>query len=736
MPYQPGEIILDKYRIEALIGQGAFGEVYRVTHLGLHVTRALKILRRDAPGIGSTEFNDYKTRFQFEAQLGARLNTPVPNPHLLQAFNYEEKGDILLLEMEYASGGSLAEYLESFKEQGNQMPVEAAIQMGLEMAEALAALHAMDIVHRDLKPSNILLDQQGHAKLGDLGLAQAHNSASLRSQISNPRPHPGTPAYMSPEQHDSRDYLPPASDVYALGLVLFESLTGRVYLGQRPGTRASELRQEIPGWLDNLLARMLSDDPRQRPWNGQEAASLLREAGQGPEAKRKEDLARQAELEKARQEEMARQKEAAEQQARRDAEERLQQANVLRQAAQERERREALEQQQAAAASQYREPASAGTGRGINWKIWGPVLGGVVILGICLLSGGGFLLTKLGAGTRPTATAVVPPAGSNYVQATNVASVPPTAVIVSNPSTSVPQPTAFIPSPTKYVPTPEPTNTALPSPTATQPVTPPKSSNQGSTLDGMKILLVPAGTFTMGDSADAAQAECLKVRSDCPYDWFMDEAPGHPVTLNAYYIDKTEVTNAMYARCVDAGTCNRPASSSSRTRSSYFGSSQFANYPVINVTWFDAKTYCSWAGRRLPTEAEWEKAARGTDNRKYPWGNSFPSCSIANYYPINQDACKGDTTAVGSYSANISPYGALDMAGNVWEWVADWYADNTYSHGAQSNPIGSSTGTHRVMRGGAWVFVENTLRSTNRHGDDPSHYDDSLGFRCAQDVNP
>jgi len=252
----------------------------------------------------------------------------------------------------------------------------------------------------------------------------------------------------------------------------------------------------------------------------------------------------------------------------------------------------------------------------------------------------------------------------------------------------------------------------------------------------MLLVYIPEGDFTMGDSANTAQAECLKTDRDCPYDWFTDEAPAHKVYLSPFWIDKSEVTNAMYALCVKAGACLLPDSSSSRSRSSYFGNFQFANYPVIYVTWYDANTYCSWSGQHLPSEAEWEKVARGTDERIYPWGNSAPDCSIANYYPINHDPCMGDTTAVDSYPANVSPYGVLNMAGNVWEWTADWYSDTFYSSSPQSNPNGPATGTKRIMRGGAWSFYENVLRSTNRHGDVPDHSDDSLGFRCATSQQP
>ena len=283
MPYNTGDILLDKYRIEEIIGKGAFGEVYRVTHLKLNALRALKVLRKDAPGLGSTEYGEYQDRFKLEAQLGAKLN----HPSFIQVHDFEMNGEDLLLVMEYAAGGNLSKRIEQAKQSVTPMPLGTVLAIAEEVAEGLAKLHEIDVVHRDLKPSNILFDEKGHAKVADFGLAQIPGGSILRSQLSNPPPHPGTPAYMSPEQKNSTDYLTPASDVYALGLVLFEMLTGRVYRSQRPGRRASSLREDIPLWLDTLLVSMLLEKPEDRPWDGNEVLGKLRDGKQVDDEKQK-----------------------------------------------------------------------------------------------------------------------------------------------------------------------------------------------------------------------------------------------------------------------------------------------------------------------------------------------------------------------------------------------------------------------------------------------------------------
>lgn len=230
------------------------------------------------------------------------------------------------------------------------------------------------------------------------------------------------------------------------------------------------------------------------------------------------------------------------------------------------------------------------------------------------------------------------------------------------------------------------------------------------------MVLVPAGEFLMGSDREGE-----------------DEKPGHRVVLDAYYMDAYEVTVGHYAKFLDATGIEPPPDWKTMNQP------QHQKRPVVNVDWADAVRYCRWAGKRLPTEAEWEKAARGTDGRIYPWGNDSPTGLQANFGKSVPDKSQNygwrdhfALSPVGVLEDGKSPYGIYDMAGNVWEWVSDWYDEHYYQSSPSRNPTGPSSGNDKVLRGGSWNFTPRALRSTARLFTQPTDRFYGVGVRCAK----
>lgn len=274
-----------------------------------------------------------------------------------------------------------------------------------------------------------------------------------------------------------------------------------------------------------------------------------------------------------------------------------------------------------------------------------------------------------------------------------------------------------------------PTHTVIPTHTPTS--TP--SLGIGSTsinhVDNAVLVYVPEGEFLMGSDDDDAMNR---------------EKPQHLVYLDAFWIYQFEVTNSQFATFVEATGFQTQAEKLGK--SSVYQNGQWRmvsgahwfaptgpesdligkeNFPVGHISWIDASAYCEWAGGRLPTEAEWEKAARGADARRYPWGNQEPDCQLANFV-----SCGGELAAVGSFPLGASIYGAMDMSGNLWEVVQDWYAEDYYNVSPSENPTGPETGTFFVLRGGSYADYGKFITTTMRHSVAPNDIDIIFGFRC------
>jgi formylglycine-generating enzyme required for sulfatase activity len=257
------------------------------------------------------------------------------------------------------------------------------------------------------------------------------------------------------------------------------------------------------------------------------------------------------------------------------------------------------------------------------------------------------------------------------------------------------------------------------------------------------MVLIPSGEFTMGSVSGEGDD---------------NERPQHRVNVSAFYIDRYEVTNAQFRRFIEAGGYTDRNNWSDEgwrwrrnvTEPEYWSDGNpnfgevYPQYPVVGVSWYEAEAYARWAGKRLPTEAEWEKAARGTDGRMYPWGNEEPTCERAVFrgcgtgpWEMSFGRLRFACRAVGSCAAGRSPYGVEDMAGNVWEWVADWKDNKYYSKSPVADPPGPTTGRYRVVRGGAWNLATNNLGSARRgnyYNSYPKYRDLFIGFRCARSL--
>ncbi|MCD4752071.1 MAG: SUMF1/EgtB/PvdO family nonheme iron enzyme [Anaerolineaceae bacterium] len=650
------QLIDNRYQIIKKLGEGGMGAVYLAEDQRLGRKVAIKRLR--LIGASDEVYAQFLERFRREAREMARLQ----HPSIITLHDYGVDDSGAYLVMEYLSNGTLKDRMDSPKS------VLESIQLIEPIAEALQYLHDRGIVHRDIKPANILFDENNRSMLADFGIVKLLGGDTETLTATGAAI--GTPAYMAPEliAGDAG----PQTDQYALAVVFFELVTGKKpFQGRTPmETMTMQKYEPLP-------------DPRSLvPGLAQSTCSFLKKALAKASEERFSDM-------KTFIQDMYKQENRipeVEEQTIID-EETILIPDALRSTPPEETN---LPDKKNRLPLSLQGEAGRGSKNLPRWLFWSA--GGVAILIVILI----FVLSGSSGSVKSTPT------------------LSGLAMQLTEESAGVEQ-TSISTTPTA-MPSSTPTKTSTP----TMPPTP--TLGIGSTMirekDGMEMVYVPAGEFTMG-SEDGDE----------------DEQPVHDVVLEAYWIDKFEITNRQYEQCVEEGACGTPSSVKSYTRNNYYGNEAYQDYPVIYVSREQSQAYCEWVGGKLPTEAEWEKAARGIDERSYPWGNENPICSLVNYGGKN--GCVGDTSKVGSYPSGASPYGALDMAGNVWEWVADWYDEDYYNDSLSENPTGPTTGSSRVLRGGSWYHQVNSMRTSYRVRIYPYvTYDLSFGFRCAFESQP
>ncbi len=600
-----------RYELKSEVGRGGMATVYLAHDPAIGRDVAIKVLPREF-----LHDSTFKTRFEREAKTIASLEHHAIVP--IHDFG-EHEGQPYIV-MRYMPGGSLEQRLEK-----GPLPVDEILKVVERIASALSEAHEQGIIHRDLKPGNILFDRRGDAYLADFGISKLREATAniTGSAII------GTPTYMSPEQIQGDRQLDGRSDVYALGIVLFEMLTGqKPYKADTPAKmlmahilepvpRVLEAKGDLPEGIEEVTNRALAKQPDDRFSTADDLSSALKAAVSGKGKPLPSESFTKI-------------------------------------------------------PPKRKERVKSDNGKGFFIPAWGWIGIGIGVIGLVII---GLMNGSGGEG-----------------------SMAPLDTDTVTPVTSEPLPTKI------------PTQTKQPSQT-------PLSKNFVDDF-GHYMALIPAGEFNMG--SDTGEN---------------DEAPVHTVYLDDFYIDQYEITNEQYADFLNQqGNQSQGGklwldSSDADVRIHQSGGEWkadlgYGDHPVIEVTWYGANAYCDWRGARLPSEAEWEKTARGLEERTYPWGEGI-TCTKANYL-----GCVEDTASVGMYLDGVSAYNVYDMAGNVFEWVSDWYDDKYYRQSPLEYPTGPGTGENRVLRGGSWLSSNKFLTVTNRGYSSPISSDNFFGFRC------
>jgi serine/threonine protein kinase/formylglycine-generating enzyme required for sulfatase activity len=744
-----------QYQLRELMGSGGMGAVYRAYQPALRREVAFKVLSSVL-----ASHPESIERFLREAQTAAALE----HNHIVPIYDFGTYDNVTFVVMRLLTGGSLAERME--RQALTHQPLPTLIEIsGIlnELASALDYAHSQGVIHRDIKASNVMFNNQGEAFLVDFGIVKLLDATN---SLTNENIHLGTPSYMSPEQWRG-DPVTPAVDQYALGVLTYALVTGKLpfeaptpyammhkHLNEIP-TPPQTWRAGLPVAVKYVLERAMAKRPQERFPTVTAFAQTFAQAIRGIEGQSTGFFTAPIEPTPVRSVPTTSGTPAS-----------------------------TIGDSERFRRNGGRAPLMVGLG-----VLLVALVGIGIMFGALRVAPEGTPTTTatdiqentqesfvlLPTSVPPTSTDTPLPSSTVTLPPTNTptltASITPSATSTNtSTATSTPKaeeiagatyaaiqaatlaalPATITPDTTQTLhaaltafyerdltltatqwtstPTPSPsfTPTATPTmipvlPSATAPINVSVATNNVSwnpiqqTLGDAEMVLVPPGCFEMGSTqleVDAAleQCEANLGAGQCNREWFEKESPTQQVCFqNPFWIDRLEVTNGQYGSSSDA-----------------FGGNN-AQYPRENVSWFEAKSFCERRGARLPTEAEWEYAARGPDGLSYPWGDTFIADNSV------YEANSGEHPAnVGSRERGVSWVGALDMSGNIREWTNTIF--DTYPYDANDGREDTSDATsQRVIRGGSWLVIPVSLRAADRAGIDPDVRDGNIGFRCLRD---
>ncbi len=722
---------LGQYEITALLGEGGMARVYRAHQSNVKRDVAIKVIESRL-----AHNPDFIKRFEREAQMIAALN----HPHILKLFDFGQQNDLLYLVMELQPGGSLQQLIRARR----GLTPDTAARFLDQIAGALDYAHQHSVIHRDLKPQNVLLDESGNAILTDFGIARLVGEGAVTA-LTGTGMALGTPAYMPPEQWYGRN-IDSRSDEYALGVMAFEMLTGQLpFDGDTPPALMQQhinepprslrtIRPELPQSLERVILKALAKAPDDRFQSAGELATAVRAAMPHEDS----------EPESATQDRQGiwvwgamviialigvvvillsgRGGGALTPTASTSATAPLIAANPSETTAPRATSTftptatDTATATFTSTATETAVPTATHTGTTLLSLASSETLDPIQAAETLFFAG----LTQTAAlwTATPTETFTPSPNFTKTVEArltaivvasyTNVTALPNTLTFTPTPIPSN-APTFTLTPTITFTSTHTPTLTFTPSHTPTVTLTPQPTLIPAETsnavwmpverdFDGVMMVLVPSGCFKMGTDNGPS-----------------NEKPVHEVCLDEpFWIDQTEVTQVQFKRLWGKAE-----------NGSYFTGD---NRPVEQIAWFEARDFCTLRGSRLPTEAEWEYAARGPESLTYPWGNTFDADKVV--YAGNSG---GQTDNVGSIPSGVSWLGALDLSGNVAEWTSSLNQPYPYqANDGREMDTGTRTDVRHMVRGGSWRDFGADVRTTDRNGAGPNLRDATIGFRCAR----